>query len=139
MKPIDFAKALGIGALVLILDLALAIGTVTVWAWVISPGHSQAEINAAAPALSTLSTRIFGPLLLLVLVWLFSRRRPERNPFLFATAVFVLYLLLDGATVAFHGLYNRTVLITVCLKLAGALLGAALSRAGRVGPAAAVG
>jgi hypothetical protein len=139
MKPIDVAKALGIAALVLVLDLCLAFGTVTVWAWFISPGHSQAEIVAAAPALSTLSTRIFGPLLLLVFVWLFSRRRPERNPFVFAAAVFVLYLLLDGATVAFHGLYNRTVLITVCLKLIGAMAGAGLSRAGRVGGAPAVG
>src|SRR3569833_197282 len=102
MKPIDFAKALGVGALVLVLDLALAVCTVTVRAWVISPGHSQAEINAAAPGLSTLSTRVFGPLLPLLFVWLFSRRRPGRTPLAFAAAAFVLYLLLDGATVAFQ-------------------------------------
>ena len=139
MKPIDVAKALGVAALILVLDLALAVCTVTVWAWVVSPGHSQAEVSAAAPGLSTLSTRVFGPLLLLAFVWLFSRRRPERNPFGFAAAVFVLYLVLDGATVAFRGLYNQTVLITVILKLIGAVAGATLSRLGRVGGAAAVG
>jgi uncharacterized protein (TIGR03382 family) len=139
MKPIDLAKALGIAALVLALDLCLAVGAVTVWAWVVEPGHSQAEIAAAAPRLSTLSTRVFGPLLLLAFVWLFSRRKPGRNAFAFAATVFVLYLVLDGATVAFHGLYNQTVLITVILKLIGAVAGATLARAGRVGGAAAVG
>jgi len=131
MKPIDFAKALGLGALVLVLDLCFAFGTVTVWAWFIEPGHPQSYVMAQAPRLSTFSTRLFGPLLLAGFVWLFSRGRPERNPFAFAGAVFVLYLLLDGATVAFHGLYNLTVLITVALKLAGAMAGAGLSRMGR--------
>ena len=131
MKAIDFAKALGVAALILVLDLCFAFGTVTVWAWFIEPGHPQSYVMTQAPRLSTLSTRIFGPLLLLGFVWLFSRKRPERNPFAFAAAVFVLYLLLDGATVAFHGLYNTVVLITVALKLAGALAGAALSRLGR--------
>ncbi len=131
MKPMDFAKALGIAVLVLVLDLCFAFGTVTVWAWFIEPGHPQSYVMAQAPRLSTLSTRVFGPLLLAGFIWLFSRRRPERNPFAFAGAVFVLYLIVDGATVAFHGLYNTVVLITVALKLAGALAGAALSRTGR--------
>ena len=90
MKPIDVAKALGIAALVLVLDLCFAFGTVTVWAWFIEPGHPQAYVMAQAPRLSTFSTRLFGPLLLLGLVWLFSRRRPERNAFGFAACVFVL-------------------------------------------------
>ena len=130
MKPIDVAKALGLAVAILVLDLACAFAAVTLWAALVEPGHSQAYYVAAAPAISTASTRICGPLLFAASIWLFSRRRPARNPWLFALTTLVLYLLLDGATVAFHGLYNTVVLITVALKLAGALAGAALAARG---------
>ncbi|MGZ3275210.1 MAG: hypothetical protein ACXWKY_15810 [Caulobacteraceae bacterium] len=127
MKLIDFAKALGLALAILVLDLACAFAAATLWAALVQPGHPQAYYVAAAPAISTVSTRVCGPLLFLFGVWITSRRRPKRSPWLFALATFVLYLLLDGATVAFHGLYNTVVLITVALKLAGALAGAALA------------
>ena len=128
MKPIDVAKALGVAALILVLDLAIAFAAVWFWSLVVAPGHPTSYYVAGATPVATLSTRITGPTLFAAFVWLFSRRKPDRNPFLFAVTVFVLYLLLDGATVAFHGLYNLVVLITVALKLIGALLGAGLAR-----------
>ena len=128
MKPIDVAKALGVAALILAIDLACAFAAVWFWSLVIAPGHPTSYYVAGATPVATLSTRIVGPALFALMVWRFSRRRPERNPFLFAGTVWVLYLVLDGATVAFHGLYNLIVLVTIALKLAGALLGAGFAR-----------
>lgn len=128
MKGMDIAKAFGLAILILILDLAVAYAFVSSWAAWIEPGHSRDFVVAAAPRLSTISTRIAGPLLFALLVWLFSRNKPNRNPFLFATTVFVLYVLLDGASVAFQGFFSGVVFISLTLKLIGAMLGAALSR-----------
>ena len=126
MKPIDFAKAFGAAVLILMLDFACAFAFVWLWSLFIDPGHPSAHYVAAAPRLSTISTRIAGPLLFALFVWLFSRRA-GRNPFAFASAVFGLYFLIDGATVAFRSFFNGTVALTMGLKLIGALAGAVLA------------
>lgn len=128
MRPIDIAKAAGLGLLILALDLAIAFCVVWAFSLWIEPGHPRSYYVAAAPDISTASTRIAGPLLFALFVWLFSRRRPQRDPFLFAAAVFAAYVALDGATVLFKGFFVPAVLITMALKLAGAVAGAALAR-----------
>ncbi len=125
----DVAKAAGVGLLALVIDFAIATATVLVWSFLIDPGHDQAYYTAGAPAIATVSTRIAGPVILGLLVLLFSRRRPDRNPFLFALIVWIFYALFDGASVLFQHFFSVTIAITMALKLAGALIGAALARA----------
>jgi hypothetical protein len=131
MQPIDFAKAAGLALLVLILDLACAFAFVLFWSLAIDPGHPSSYYTAAAPRLSTISTRVCGPLLLALFVWLFSRKRADRQPFAFAATVLAVYFFLDGAMVAFRPFFFTTpMLFTMGLKLMGALGGAALATMG---------
>lgn len=128
MRGKDMLKALGVGALALVLDFAIATGAVFAYSIFIEPGHDTAYYQAAAPGIATVSTRIAGPILLGLFVFLFSRKRPDRNPFLFALAVFAFYAILDGAMVMFQGFFTSTVMLTMALKLGGALAGAALAK-----------
>lgn len=128
MSGKDIAKAAGLGLLVLVLDFAIATAAVFAWSIFIDPGHDTAYYQAAAPAIATVSTRIAGPILLGVFVFLFSRKRPDRNPFVFAAVVFVFYALFDGAVVLFQNFFSVPVGLTMALKLCGALVGAALAR-----------
>ena len=127
MKLIDFGQAFGLAILILALDLAAAFGTVSAWAAFIEPGHPRAFYIQAAPRLSIISTRIAGPLLFALIVWLFSRRNGERNPFAFALMVFMFYVLADGGMVTFHGFFSPVIGISLGLKLMGALAGAILA------------
>lgn len=128
MLPVDFVKALGVAILILALDLACAFATVSFYSVAIDPGHPRDHYVALAPALSTVATRIAGPLLFALLVWLVSRRRPDRNPWVFALSVFGFYVLIDGALVAFRGFFVPAVIGTLALKLLGALVGAWFAR-----------
>lgn len=124
----DVAKAAGLGLLVLLIDFAIATAAVFAYSLLIDPGHDTAYYQAAAPGIATVSTRIAGPVLLGLFVFLFSRRRPDRNPFVFAAAVFVFYALFDGAMVLFRDFFTGAVMLTMGLKLAGALIGAVPAR-----------
>jgi len=131
MRPIDYLKALGVAVLILALDLACAFAAVWFYSLAIDPGHPRDYYVAAAPAISTISTRIAGPLLFALFIWLFSRHRPDRNAWLFAAAVFVFYFLIDGAMVAFQGFFVAAVLVTMALKFVGAMAGAQLAQSRR--------
>lgn len=135
MTAKDIAKAAGLGLLVLLIDFAVATAAVFAYSIFIDPGHDTAYYQQAAPGIATVSTRIAGPILLGLFVFLFSRKRPDRNPFLFAAIVFLFYALFDGAMVLFQGFFTAPVMMTMGLKLAGALVGAALARAGHRGGA----
>lgn len=132
MKGIDFAKAAGAAVLVLAIDLACAFIAVGVYSLAIDPGHTQEYYMAAAQPVSTLSTRVAGPLLFAAVVWLFSRKRPDRSPWIFALVVFGFYFVIDWALIAFSlAFLNLSVLLTMALKLGGALVGAALAEPAR--------
>ncbi|HWJ71216.1 MAG TPA: hypothetical protein VNS79_14330 [Sphingobium sp.] len=128
MLPVDFVKALCVAIAILVLDLAAAFGVVWFYSLAIDPGHARDYYVALAPAISTVSTRIIGPILFLLFVWRVSRRRPDRNPWTFAFAVFAFYLIVDGALVAYRGFFIPAVIATMALKLFGALIGAWLAR-----------
>jgi hypothetical protein len=127
MKPADFAKALGVALLVMLLDFACAFGFVVAWVQLNQPDRPLGMMDARTIELSTLSTRIFGPLLFALLVWFFSRRRPDRNAWIFAACVFGFYALIDWSLVAFRGVLEPVALATMALKLAGAMAGAGLA------------
>ncbi len=103
MKPLDVLKALGLGVLVLAADLALAYLVVTLWATFIEPGHPRAYYEAAALKISPWSTHILGPLLFFATTFVTTRRRPERNSWLFAALVFLGYVLVDGGSLVAMG------------------------------------
>jgi hypothetical protein len=124
MKPIDDAKALGIAAAVLIVDVLIAICVVYFYAAVVNPGRPRTYYETAGIGVARLSTRIAGTALLFAAAWLFARRRPERNAYMFAIALTVFYALLDGASVGFRGVFIASFAFTIGLKLAGSLAGA---------------
>ncbi|HEY1125495.1 MAG TPA: hypothetical protein VGE65_07660 [Sphingobium sp.] len=139
MKPVDFVKALGIAILVMAVDLACAFATVSIWAML--TGHQG--LTPADPKvieISSLSTRICGPLLFALFVWIFQRKRPDRSAFGFAFAAFGFYVLIDwgvgaaaaradpAAPSAAETMLQPAVLATMALKLLGALVGAWLAR-----------
>ena len=126
MQPVDFVKALCLAILVMVADLAVAYLFVT--AWVLIHHHPLAMSDPETVALSTQSTRIFGPILIALAVWFFARRRPDRNRWAFALSVFGFYLLIDWGMVAFQGILAPAVLLIALLKLLGALVGAWLAR-----------
>ena len=132
MKPIDFAKAIGIGVLLLALNLLLTTAVIFVYAGLFAPGRTQAEYTALAPQIGAWSGPIGGVVLLFVAGWLFARRRPERNALLFAMVVWDAYALLDIALGLPMG--GVSALLTVpfvthmALSLAAALLGAHIAR-----------
>jgi hypothetical protein len=96
MKPIDFAKAFGLGAAALALNLLTLVVLVFVYAQLIEPGRPPAFYNEMAPRIGSWSAPIAGPLIIFLLVWLFSRKNRRRNAYLFAAMVFASYLVLDG-------------------------------------------
>lgn len=134
MLPVDFLKALGVALLVMLLDLACAFVGVTLWSLWTQPPQPLSPSDPAVITVATLTTRLCGPLLLALFVWLFSRRRPDRNAWAFGVAVFVFYMLVDWGMVAFRGMLEPAALLTAALKLAGAMVGAWFAQRG--GPTA---
>lgn len=128
MKPVDFVKALGVAILVMVIDFACAFAFVGVWIEINQPDQPLGMMDPKTIELSTLSTRICGPILFALFVWLFSRKRPDRNVWAFAAAVFGFYFLIDWALVGFRGMFDPVAMSTMGLKLIGALVGAWLAR-----------
>ena len=127
MRPFDYLKASALGLLILILDLAAAFLAVWIYSVAIDPGEAPGHYRALAVPISTLSTRLVGPVLFALAIWLLSRRHPERNPWLFAGVTFFAYCVLDGALVAYEGFFVPAVLLTMLMKVSGALVGAGLT------------
>jgi hypothetical protein len=127
MKPVDFVKALGVAILIMVLDLVCAFAFVWVWTLINSPPQPLTPTDPLVIELSTRSTSICGPILFALFVWLFSRKRPDRNAWVFALAVFAFYMLVDWGMVAFRGILEPGVLGIAALKLLGALVGALLA------------
>ncbi|MBO9669094.1 MAG: hypothetical protein J7485_01110 [Sphingobium sp.] len=139
MKPADFVKALGVAILVMALDLVCAFCTVSIWA-MLTGAQGLTPADPKVIEVSSLSTRVCGPLLFALLVWIFQRKRPDRSVFGFAFAVFGFYFLIDWGVGAMAAKANPqgpsataamlqpAVLATMALKLLGALVGAWLAR-----------
>lgn len=133
MKRIDLLRAAGIGFAVFIGTLLLSVPMVAFYSFVINPGHPQEFYNEAAKWIAPWSSHVFGPLIFLLLNYRGARKRPERNAMTFALATVLAYLLIDLASVPMFGIAFSTVLtgtffISLAVKTAGALLGAALGQ-----------
>jgi hypothetical protein len=122
MHRLDWLKAVGVALLITILDLGAAYPVVGLLAW--ATGESMPPSASFIVRGATISTAIIGPTLMFVANWWFSRRKPNRNRWMFAVAVFAAYVLIDWAMVLFQGMRDPVVLAIMALKLVGALLGA---------------
>jgi hypothetical protein len=127
MKPIDYAKACGIAAVVLAIDILIAIGVVYLYSILVEPGHGRAYYNTAGILIARWSTRIAGTALLFGASWLIGKRRPSPNAYIFAIMLTAFYALLDGASVRFVGVFTPGFALTIGIKLIGALAGALLA------------
>lgn len=133
MQPVDFIRALGVAILILVLDLCCAFLWVSAWVLIDAPPQPISPMDPVVIELSGLSTRVCGPILFALFVWLFSRRRPDRNAWAFGLSVFGFYFVIDWGIVGFRGTWEPAALMTMLLKLLGALAGAWLARRGHAG------
>jgi hypothetical protein len=127
MQPIDFAKAAGVATVVLALNVLIAVLVVTGYSILIAPGHPREFYDAAALRIAPWCSHIAGTALFFGAGYLFARRRPERNDFLFASAFTVLYAIIDGATVGFVGVFAVEFALSMLAKLLAALAGVFLA------------
>jgi len=123
MKPIDFAKAAGVGVAILLLNILIAILVVLIYRFVVAPGHPGAFYDAAALRIAPWCSHIAGTALFFAAGSLFTRRRPNRNGYLFATAFTLSYALIDGATVGFIGVFTAEFVLSLLAKLSAAVGG----------------
>ena len=124
MKPSDYAKAFGVAIAILALNVLIAILVVLVYSIAIDPGHSHEYYNAAALRIAPWCSHIFGTALFFAAGFLFARRRPERNAFLFAAAFTILYAIVDSATVGFAGFLSTEFGLSMLAKLLAGQAGA---------------
>jgi hypothetical protein len=132
MRPIDYAKALGLAVAVLALNLLITTAAIVVYSYLVEPGQPQSFYSAMAPKIGAWTGPVGGMLLMFATGYLFGRRRPERNAFAFVGAVFVVYLLIDAALGLALAPAAQVFRLTFILSLTGAALagfaGAALAR-----------
>lgn len=131
MQPLDYLRAALVGVGVLVVTLLASIPMVAVYAHFINPGQPQAVYDAAALWIAPWSSHVIGPLLFLWWNYRGAVRRPGRHAIAFAGASVVSFVIVDVASVVPFGLtmssaLTRTFFLSLCVKAAGALLGARL-------------
>jgi hypothetical protein len=128
MKPIDFLVAGAVAIGLLITNVLIVVLAVSVYAVLIAPGHPTEFYNAAAQRIAPWCVHTVGTALFLGAGWLFARRRPGRNGYLFAASFSLLYAIFDGASVGFVGVLNiefaSSMLANFLAAPAGAWVGA---------------
>lgn len=131
MRPLDYLKATGGGFLAMALNLAASVPVILAWRFLVIPGRPEAAYRDLPLQIAPWSSHILGPVIFLALVWLFSRRRPRRNAWMFAAVVWAAYAILDlaGAWVATGpaALLSPVMLLSLITKLGAALAGAWLA------------
>ncbi len=127
MKPIDFVKAVGVAIAVLAANIVIVILTVFGYSTLIEPGHPGEFYDSAALRIAPWCVHTAGTALFFGAGYLFARRRPQRNGFLFAATFSVLYAIIDGATVGFAGVFSVEFALSMLANLLAALAGAWLA------------
>jgi hypothetical protein len=128
MRPLDVAKAAGLGAAIFIIDVLIAFGAMYAWGMIIEPGHSEAFYDQAAVPMARWSTRTVGTAMVFAVAWFCGRRNLKRNAYAFGALIVFFYAFVDGAIVLFAGFFTLGIAVTMLLKLIGAMAGAYLAR-----------
>jgi hypothetical protein len=127
MKKIDILKALLWSLAILTVNVAISVGVIAVYSLAIAPGHDAAFYDEAAKRIAPWSSVVFGGPLFFVTARFCGRRRPERNAFAFATAIWAFYAAIDlTILLTSNGILAMLGIVTLSLatKLGGALAGA---------------
>lgn len=134
MKPFDIAKAAGVGFLIVVANLLITVVIVFLYAQLFDPGHPTAYYNPIAAQIGAWSAPIGGAMLFFAAAYALARKQPSRNPFLFAVACFVAYVMIDGGIGAMMGSLNAMlslhVAVSLLVILLAALAGARLASSG---------
>jgi hypothetical protein len=126
MTPRDFVKAAGVAVVLLILNVMVAVAVVLVYSYAIEPGHPREFYDQAALWIAPWGCYFVGTALFLIAGFVFARRQPARNGFLFALAFTAFYTLIDAATVGFVGMASAAFFLSLLLKIVASLTGAFL-------------
>ncbi|MDA1231783.1 MAG: hypothetical protein O2856_13495 [Planctomycetota bacterium] len=124
LKPIDYAKAVGVAVAVLIVNVLISIVVVLIYAFAIEPGHPSEFYDAAAIRIAPWCSHIAGTALFIGAGYYFARRRPERNGLLFALVFTILYAFIDSAVVGFAGVFSVEFGLSMLAKLTAGQAGA---------------
>lgn len=124
MPASDYGKAFFLGALTLLLNLLTLVILVFGYGQLIAPGRTQEFYNETALRFGSWSAPIAGAIIIFLLIWLFSRRRPQRNPYVFGGAVFVSYFAIDTATGLMTSSVEDLIRLPFLLGMGSAALGA---------------
>jgi hypothetical protein len=132
VRPIDFAKAFGLGVLVMALNLGLLFALGFLYEQLIEPGRDQAYYITIFPKLGTWSAPIGAIGLLFLIAWLFGRRRPERSARVFGGVIYASYFAVDAVLGLATGPPSQLLVPPFLIALGGGLLavyaGSALAR-----------
>lgn len=131
MGPADYLKAAAVGTFAVILNVAASVPVILVWRFLVIPGRPDAAYADLPQRIAPWSSHILGPAIFLAVVWLFSRRRPQRNAWLFAIAVWAAYAAFDlglaSMVTGSSALVRPEMLLSLVTKLGAALAGAWLA------------
>ncbi len=113
--------------MIMAVNVAISYVAVAVYAYLINPGHENAYYEAATQEIVTWSAIVAGMFLFFGASLFFAKRRPERNAFLFAGAIWTGYLLLEFIILTSVGALGSVfgiVSLSMFTKLAAAIVGA---------------
>lgn len=134
MKPIDFAKAFGLGVLIMALNLGLVFALGFFHDTVLEPGRRPAYYTTVYPKIAAFSAPIGAIVMLFLATWRFGKRRPQRSAPAFGGAVYASYFAVDVAMGLAMGPPSNLLVPPFFISLAGGLLavyaGATLARRG---------
>jgi hypothetical protein len=128
MKALDFVKAVAVTLLIMAADVLVGYVVVTGYVLLVGSGNFN-EVSVAAMRIAPWSSRLIGPLIFCAAAYLCARRRPQRNPFLFAAAFSVGYVIVEGISIrmvvgSVVGLFTGIIALSMLAKFLGALAGA---------------
>ena len=120
----ELLRVVRFAAVVLLLDMAASYAVMFTWSLVLDPGHPSAYYYAQADWIVSLTRGVAGPLALFLVVRRWGRAVPERAPYVFAIAVWFLYLAMEGGMAGFQDFFTLRLVLLAPIKLAAALAGA---------------
>ena len=110
--------------LIMVTDVLLSFIVVAIYSFLIEPGHPREFYDAAAQRIAPWSSHIAGPLIFFAAAYISTKRRPQRNAFLFTSAFCAAYTLITLISLVAMGqldaFFVEGGIISLALKIIGA-------------------